>query len=453
MRAASKPASAPRHGRVVSFVSGLFGAFLGLALLKFGNPPILEKYVTAPTDLFSFVLGYPWPISWGFWILGVIAFAGLACARRPKTVPSWLLWLPVAWLLWQVFAASQTVDAQLTGPTLGHFAACVVCFYLGCFCLSQNHDLSGFSIGLACGFLLVVGAGWEQHFGGLAQTRHYFHLYIYPQFKELPPEYLKRMSSDRIFSTQFYPNALAGVVLLIGPLSAATLWGLRRWFTAGARAFLVLVVAVGSLSCVFWSGSKGGWLLLMVLGLVTLLRVPFARGYKIGLVTAILAAGLVGFFWKYSAFFKAGATSVGARFDYWQAAGRTLLANPVFGTGPGTFSVPYARIKRPEAEMTRLVHNDYLQQGTDSGLPGLLLYSGFILGAMAVTFRRLGPMTWSGGQLDEFAVWLGLLGWSLQSLMEFGLYLPSLAWPAFALLGWLLARLPACTPVPRPSGP
>ena len=36
-----------------------FGAFLGLALLKFGNPPIIERPVTTPTNANQFVLGYP----------------------------------------------------------------------------------------------------------------------------------------------------------------------------------------------------------------------------------------------------------------------------------------------------------------------------------------------------------------------------------------------------------
>lgn len=39
-----------------------------------------------------------------------------------------------------------------------------------------------------------------------------------------------------------------------------------------------------------------------------------------------------------------------------------------------------------------------------------------------------------------FGVWLGVLGWSLQGFAEFGLYIPALAWPAFAFLGWLLAK-------------
>src|SRR6266704_1726577 len=47
----------------------VFGAFLGLALLKFGNPPIMERFVTAPANVWEFVFNSPWPIAWAYWAL------------------------------------------------------------------------------------------------------------------------------------------------------------------------------------------------------------------------------------------------------------------------------------------------------------------------------------------------------------------------------------------------
>jgi hypothetical protein len=95
----------------------------------------------------------------------------------------------------------------------------------------------------------------------------------------------------------------------------------------------------------------------------------------------------------------------------------------------------YQKLKRPESEMARLAHNDYLQQASDSGVIGFLAYSLFWAGSLAWSFfkgqSRKGSIRW--------AVWLGLFGWSAQGLMEFGLYIPALAWTAFALAGWLLA--------------
>ena len=272
--------------------------------------------------------------------------------------------------------------------------------------------------------------------------------------KDVPPEYLKKISSSRIFSTLFYPNALAGALLLLLPVTLAVLWQLRALLTAPARGFLMALVGAASLACLYWSGSKGGWLLMLLLGLAGLLRVPFSRQLKVALVTVILLAGLAGFFWKYAAFFQKGATSVSARFDYWRAAAQTAMEKPVFGSGPGTFAIAYQKVKRPESEMARLVHNDYLEQASDSGVPGCLAYAFFILTTLVWSYPK-GARTGANSPEDwlVFAVWLGVLGWSLQSLVEFGLYIPALAWPVFTLLGWLLARKgPMPSPLPPLAG-
>jgi O-antigen ligase len=469
--------------------AGLLGALLGLCLLKFGNPPITEKYVIAPTTFWEFLLGYPWPIAWAYRLLALVAVIGLIVAlrsnhrwtqrdtdkisARPRSPRAGvasadrdtsqsepnpesglknlcssvficgylLLALPLVWLVWQFVAGTQSVDHSLTSPTLKHFTAGVLCFYLGYFSLTQVRQLGAFWLGLVVGFQLVLLVGWEQQFGGLRESRHYFFLYVYPYMTDAAPEYLKKISSNRIFSTLFYPNTLAGVLLLLLPATLAAIWRLRGLLTAAARGFLISLVATAGLACLYWSGSKGGWLLMLLLGLIALLRLPFKRQLKVGLVTLILLTGLVGFFWRYSSFFQKGATSVGARFDYWRAAVQTASEHPLFGTGPGTFAIAYQKTKRPESEMARLTHNDYLEQASDSGLVGLFTYVLFIVGALVRSYPKTSQAVPAGtdGWLT-FAVWLGVLGWTLQSLLEFGLYIPALAWPAFCFLGWLLGQ-------------
>lgn len=415
--------------------AGVFGAFLGLGLLKFGDPPIMEKYVTAPQGIWEFLLNSPWPIHWAHLLLVGVGALGLWAARWRADPPIWLLVLPVLWLIWEAAAATQTVSPELSRVTVWHLASCVACFYLG-FCSLRHGRLFGsFWNILFCAFLLVLAVGWQQRFGGLAETRRYFYAYIYPEMREVPPEYLKKLSSNRIFSTLFYPNALAGGLLLLLPAMLATAWNMRERFTAGARQFLVAVVAVGALGCLYWSGSKGGWLLMLCLGLIASLRLRLSMRVKAVLVTIVLVAGLAGFVVKYAGFFERGATSVSARFDYWRAALLIAETHPVFGTGPGTFSIPYQSLKRPESESARLVHNDYLEQACDSGILGAAFYAVFIFGSLGWSFRSRTDKT---PDWFRFSVWLGVLGWSLQGFFEFALYIPSLSWLAFAMLGWLL---------------
>jgi O-antigen ligase len=430
--------------------AGLFGAFLGLCLLKFGNPPITEKWITAPTNVWELLLGYPWPIAWAYWLLALVGVVAMAVPRRKSAVAWWLVAMPLVWLVWQILAGTQSVDPELTRPTLKHFVACGLCFYLGYFCLSGVKRISLFWAGLICGLLVVLAVGWEQQFGGLKETRRYFFLYIYPQLKEVSPDYLKKMSSNRIFSTLFYPNTLAGGLLLLLPATLAAIWQARQLMTVASRCFLFCLIGMAGLACLYWSGSKGGWLLMLLLGLIALLRLPFNQRLKLALVSGILIAGLAGFFWRHALFFQKGATSVSARFDYWRAAVQTAKDKPLFGTGPGTFAIAYQKVKRPESEMARLAHNDYLEQASDSGLVGFLAYALLIAGTLIRTYPRPGrasetqPEDWL-----TFAVWLGVLGWGLQCFAEFGLYVPALAWTAFALLGWLLGKQ---NPTPS-SGP
>jgi O-antigen ligase len=87
--------------------------------------------------------------------------------------------------------------------------------------------------------------------------------------------------------------------------------------------------------------------------------------------------------------------------------------------------------------MARLTHNDYLEQFSDSGVPGGLLFLGWVTWLFATLSKRVWrPET---APLD-FALFCGLAGWFAQGFAEFALYIPALAWTAFLLGGVRLAR-------------
>lgn len=412
----------------------VFGVFLGVTLLKFSTPPVMERLVIMPSGGFEWAIS-TWPVAVGFGLLGVVVLAGALAFRVPSQANWWVAGLPGVWLLWQFLASTQTVDVELTRQTLKHFTACATCFYLGFFCLNREGVTNFFIWPIAVAFVAMLAVGWEQHFGGLEDTRKYFFTYIYPTLDNVPPEYLKKMQSNRIFATVFYPNALAGALLLLLPLLAAWNWQARARFTVGARLFICGLLLIGAALCLYWSGSKGGWALALLLSLVVLLRQSLPAALKWGLIALVLFGGGLGLYVKNRAYVERGATSVVARFDYWRAAGRTIAAKPLFGCGPGAFGVVYAAIKKPESEMARLAHNDYLQQASDSGVLGAVAYASFVGGVLWIGFRQ----SRAGGTSVRFAVWLGLLGWALQSFGEFTLYIPAVAWPAFSCAGWLLS--------------
>jgi O-antigen ligase len=416
-------------------VAGLFGLLLGLGLLKFGNPVILDHLVTMPQGLEEWRV-FSWPARVGRIGLLVVFLAALTVIGRnwrprgPWIFPALLL----AWLGWQALATLGSADPALSRQVLVHEATCVLCFALGNLVLSQTRELKVFWLCVLGGFIGALGVAAQQRFGGLEATRKM--IMETAATTRFPPEYIARINSNRVFGTLVYPNALAGAILLLLPLAIVAAWDFgARWGKRAAIA-LAIVAAGAGIGVLVASGSKAGWLLAMGMAFLALWHAPFGRTFRVSLAVGTAVAGLAAFGFLYAERLSRGATSVSARFDYWSAAARGFFERPILGHGPGSFKRVYARLKDPESEMAQLAHNDYLQQATDSGFPGFLAYTAFVWGALGWLYRK--RKLWNDPLRG--AVALGLAGWFAQGFVEFGLYIPATAWCAFALLGWMLSQ-------------
>jgi len=316
-------------------------------------------------------------------------------------------------------------------------------FYLGYFALQGTSRTWPLWTGIALALCWVIRAGFEQHFGGLEATRKM--LQDSKNTLDLPPdaltnpEFMKRLASNRIYSTFVYANALAGGLVLLLPMTLVFMWRLTPKLRLRVRIAFVVILGGTGLACLYWSGSKAGWLVALTVGLVALGHSAVPLKWKRGLICGLLILGVAGFAVKYASFFHKERNSVGARFAYWRVALLVVKAHPWMGTGPGTFQTPYKHLKRADDEPTKLCHNDYLEQATDSGIPGLVIYSAMIL----LILSRLYRYSSAEKSFDwmAFAVWLGVFGICLHSLVEFHLYIPALAWTEFFLMGWLASRL------------
>lgn len=446
-----------------------FGGLLGIALLKLGNPVILDHllqrssasllgidpglassaFQTAPSSDSNWFdnLFVPWPLVHGLWWLGIVAILGLMVGTKKQNSPKYLLLLPLCWLGWQLIASVSTVDFNLTRITLIHFTACMTCFYLGWFALARNPARRWFFAPLLAGFLLMIWYGFGQHYGGLEATRKW--VYEQPGWQLMPREFLTRISTGRIYSTLVYPNALAGVLLLLLPPLLMVTWQMTRSWGHVVSGVSTGLLAYAGIACLIWSGSKSAWLIALFCVVWGVLSLNLSRKLRWILIVAVVIAGLVGFGARYSSYFQKGATSVSARYDYWRSAAKITAEHPILGTGPGTFSVPYAKMKAPESEMARLAHNDYLEHASDSGIPGFILYIFFLLGIFKYLYRYRLLLNDSIASM----AFLGLFAWSLQEFVEFGLFIPALAWTAFTLFGWLLGTIdvPAKSAPPTPA--
>src|SRR5439155_1479516 len=74
----------------------LTGAWLGLSLLKFGNPVILERLVEPPKAFWEFVFS-PWPVAWGYGILAVLMVVAAGVIRFKIAARRWRVVALLAW--------------------------------------------------------------------------------------------------------------------------------------------------------------------------------------------------------------------------------------------------------------------------------------------------------------------------------------------------------------------
>jgi len=435
-----------------------FGLFLGLCIWKFGNPVILDHKISPPATASEF-LNEPWPTHWANWIFLPLAAIGAILIFQKKIVwtqTKWLWLLPVIWLGWEFISATQTVDADLTAATLSQCCGCVACYFLGALIFARDDLWRWLLPGLLVAFAFCLVRSIDQHVFEFPQNYQMLIEGERSGWTNFPPEtiaemkagnviintngadvanpaILEKFKKGRVAGTLVYPNALAGIILLLWPIALALAFSATKKLKPFIRlTTIALTLFLGS-AALFWSGSKLGWLIGLALVGMVLLRLDWPKKIKLATVAFVLIIGLGVFTVRFHNYFSAGATSVGARLDYWRAAAQTTVKHPVFGTGPGTFQHPYAQIKSPDAEMARLTHNDYLEQFSDSGTMGGLTYVAWIF--MALT--RIGKKVWRCGDTLSLAIAVGLFGWFAQGFGEFGFYIPALAWTAFTLLGCL----------------
>ncbi|HUI06288.1 MAG TPA: O-antigen ligase family protein [Verrucomicrobiae bacterium] len=463
-----------------------------LAPLKFGTPVMLQSLVELPRD------GYEWLFySWPNELIVILVFAGLVWLvldpQRMLARIDLLFALPLLFLLTQALAAPTTICPQTTIDTLMLFATCVLLFYVGAWNVRDGAATSQVFGGLALAMLVVCLLALDQHLGGLEETREY--LALYGGAGNAPKDFLLRMSSNRVFATFVYPNALAGFLViafapvlawilaaprtfwnkwlslvvisttLVGSVlarsmagvivaSTSVLTGLAFWDEAFRRPQLVrwiAAISAGALMvfCLLLTGSRGGFVAFCVVALTTLwCRLPKRNRRSViaagGLVVALLVVFVLG---QRGGLMRFGTKSLEARMDYWRGAVAIAKDHPWVGTGPGTFGSIYPKYKTASTEEPRAVHNNFLEMWSDSGVAAFvvfaLLWAVGVRDAFRLTQRRRADAA-------SVAICASLAGWTVHGLVDFDLYVPGLALPAFILLGAVqgLKELPRTDTVP-----
>ena len=426
-------------------VLGFLGALAFLAPLKFGTPVPVQSMVFPPTGLLEWVF-FAWPYEWAV-IAGVLILGWVGLDKnRPAARVDALFLLPLAFLITQLAAMPGSINPQGSVDTVVHFAFCMLVFYAGAWYVRDGADaVRIFSwLGLAT-FLVCVYAA-EQYFGGLADTRRLASLYVDPS--RIPPDLALKLTSTRVFGTLVSPNTLAGYLALTFVPVLAWIWVRGRGWDVRVKWITLVCAAALMIECLMLTGSRGG-LIAFGVGLLSamwcLLQNRLGRAmFWVGMILAVL--GLTFFVARRAGVLRLSTTSLGARADYVSGAVGIVRDHAWRGTGPGTFGSIYPKYKTDDSnEEPRMVHNDYLQMWSDSGLPAMIVYIALWAVAILHGFRLTRDRR---GDAAAVAVCAALTAWAVHGLVDFDLYVPGAAVPAFLLLGILQGLKNAAAPEP-----
>ena len=252
----------------------LFGLFLGLAIWKFGDPVILDHKIIPPTSLAGLWTD-AWPTHWINWIFPPFVLAGgwLALSGNSRWPGArWLWLLPLLWFGWQLLSATHTVDVFLTTTTLWQLGGCVACYFIGALVLGRERVLPWLLAGVLAAFTFCLVRAVDQRLFEFPESRKMLVEGERTGWTNFPPAMLLEMKRDgtiintngvdvanpamlarvakgRVMGTLVYPNALAGVILLLLPVSLALAFNSTRQLKPPIRG------AVIALTCLLGAGT------------------------------------------------------------------------------------------------------------------------------------------------------------------------------------------------------
>lgn len=280
-----------------------------------------------------------------------------------------------------------------------------------------------------------------QYFWGLDKTRLMVDIYHAGEFA---PEFIKRLGTQRAFSTFVYPPALAGFLTVVLPAAFAMFLRERERLKKSALAVVCLLSAFA----LVLTYSKGGWVTLAASAVffafvwMKYIRKRLHTGALIALIALASVLALSVFSGvERRATARGFMASYLVRYEYWLAAPGIISDYPLFGSGPGTWGSVYPEYKLLEAEETQMAHNNFVQAASETGPAGFVIFAWFFAAVLCAGFRHL---RCGEGSPDEKLLTAGALtgvaAFLVQSLGEFTFYIPGVAVSVFLLSGILCSR-------------
>ncbi|MDP8219685.1 MAG: O-antigen ligase family protein [Candidatus Theseobacter exili] len=428
---------------------------IGLGSVFFSRPLISGIVYPWTGPLYLVVLVYLW-----FLLMLKQIFSGkIQIKLYLSFVPSlgFLLFMAVSWF--------YSLNVSQSFWVVVNFFSCFLFFYLTVQIVENDGErnwLLGCFLASSC---LVALYGLYQYFYGLDETRHWAEIYL--STKNLASSFKARLSSNRIFSTLIYPNALGGFLILSLSLGVSLLLFYKEETKKLLVRILLVVIIFSSFFCmllgrpvcIFWAAisslfmpvlfftaigltfSKGAFLAacgsLMVLSYCFLKyrKRQFMARWTVIAFFFLVCLGIISFALPRSTnIFRTSTVRIG----YWHGAVKAIMQNPWIGGGPGTFGFLYANNKSVgDEEETRMAHNDYLQIWSEFGSIAFVFYILFWIITLACMLKAMRKSFQDQDRASPvlIGVTAGLIGFFLHGFVDFDVYVPGISLCVWGLAG------------------
>ena len=258
----------------------------------------------------------------------------------------------------------------------------------------------------------------------------------------------------RLNNLYTYDSNDLGVVMMVGLPLTLLLLTVER----GAKRILLLLILIGISATMARSGSRGGFLGFIAVGIAALILVDgvsVARRLMVAIAVFIaLAIGAPPGYWEQMRTIMKPKED----YNYTDIDGRKavmvrgigyMTQYPVFGLGINNFSRAECTIS-PKLETLRrngpmrctAPHNSHLQAAAELGVPGFLVWAALVLGGIIapLRLRRRLPKSWRRGTESERFMY-GATGFFAVSMIGFAVtsFFVSFAWmdPVYLMAAFL----------------
>ena len=245
----------------------------------------------------------------------------------------------------------------------------------------------------------------------------------------------------RVFSTLGNPNVLAAFLIMVVGLTTGWILDAHPWW----RRLVLIGLLVLAVTCVLLTYSRGAWLTLGVMALVTAAawkhwtwRMVAFAAVAVAVVGLAAQEAFVARLLSIRGMFNPADSSVALRWALWESTLAMVEEHPWLGLGWGSYRFVYPEydffVQNPDVIIYH-GHNTLLSLAAEIGIPGMLCFA--VAWGMA-TVRALLAMHFAdrsrkGAYLGMALALLGMAAFSLTDHVLFNIQVTAVFWVLLAL--------------------